>query len=73
MIIAAQSRQKCYTDNQIQELQFKLREQSPFEGIPYEERNEILEEGKLSPHYIEPFKITKRVGLVAYYVALPLD
>ncbi|GKB95235.1 hypothetical protein Tco_0981372 [Tanacetum coccineum] len=32
---------------------------------------ESVESGKLSPHYIRPFRIIARVGLIAYTLELP--
>jgi hypothetical protein len=41
---------------------------SPMRGVM-----RLGKEGKLSPRFIGPFKITQRVGRLAYKVALPPD
>ncbi|XP_057522400.1 uncharacterized protein LOC130802407 [Amaranthus tricolor] len=68
---AAQSRQKSYADNRRRALQFAEGDKvflkiSPTKGV---QRFGI--KGKLSPKFIGPFEILKRVGEVAYELALP--
>jgi ribosomal protein L21E len=60
-----QSRQKSYADTQRRLLEFKegdhvYLEVSPIWGIRFKVK------GKLSPRFIGPFMILKRVGEVAY-------
>ena len=72
-LLAAQSREKAYVDNWRRELEFSVGDHvflrvSPMKGVM-----RFSKKGKLSPHYISPFKILERVGVVAYRLALPPD
>jgi hypothetical protein len=63
---SAQSRQKSYADNRRRELIFVYLKISPMTGM-----KRFKVKGKLSPHYIGPFKILERKGEVAYQLELP--
>jgi hypothetical protein len=70
---AAQSRKKSYADNRRRPLEFKVGDcvflkVSPMRGVM-----RFGKKGKLSPRFIGPFKITQRVGKLAYRIALPPD
>ncbi|KAL0556464.1 hypothetical protein IC582_004978 [Cucumis melo] len=67
----AQSRQKSYADVTRKDLEFDVGDKvflkvAPMKGVLRFERR-----GKLSPHFIGPFEIPERIGLVAYRLALP--
>ncbi|XP_028061588.1 uncharacterized protein LOC114265047 [Camellia sinensis] len=70
-ICTAQNYQKSYADTQRRDLEFQIGDHvflkiSPTRGvIRFEKR------GKLNPRYIGPFEILKRIGSVAYRLALP--
>jgi len=70
-ILTSQSRQKSYADRRRKPLEFCEGEHvflriSPTTGI-----GRTIKVKKLSPRFIGPFEILKRVGPVAYQVALP--
>ncbi|XP_049378099.1 uncharacterized protein LOC125842849 [Solanum stenotomum] len=70
-LLAAQSRQKKYTDDKVRALAFQTGEKvllkvSPMKGVIKFGKN-----GKLSPRYIGPFEILDCVGPVAYRLTLP--
>ena len=70
-MVAAQSRQKCYTDAKRRNVEFLVGDQvflkvSPMKGIM-----RFRKKGKLSPRFIGPFEILDKVGHVAYRLALP--
>ncbi|XP_060183122.1 uncharacterized protein LOC132613085 [Lycium barbarum] len=64
--LAAQIRQKMYADRKVRDLEFEVDEQaSPMGVMRFGKR------GKLNPGYLSPFEIIRRVGDVAYELALP--
>ena len=67
----AQSRQKSYADKRRRPLEFEEGDHvflrvSPMTGI-----GRSIRAKKLNPRFIGPFQILKRVGQVAYHIALP--
>ena len=67
----AQDRQKSYADLRRRPLEFVVGDHvflkiSPIRGVM-----RFGKSGKLSPRYVGPFEILKRVGEVAYQLALP--
>ena len=72
-LLAAQSRQKSYADNRRRDLEFQIGDWvflkvSPMRGVMRFDRKE-----KLSPRYIGPYQIVRRIGKVAYELDLPSD
>ena len=67
---AAQSRQKSYVDNRRRDLEFEVGYHVFLKVSPVKFVLRFGRKGKLSP-FVGPFKILRRVGLVAYRVALP--
>ena len=70
-LVAAQDRQRKYADQNRRDMEFTtgdlvLLKVSPWKGVM-----RFGKKGKLSPRFIGPFKILKRVGKVAYELALP--
>ena len=70
-IQTAQSRQKSYADNRRRPLEFSEGDHVFLKVTPTTGIGRALKTKKLNPRYIGPFQILKRVGLVAYQVALP--
>ena len=69
----AQSRQKSYSDVRRRDLEFEVGDWvflriSPMKGIM-----RFGKKGKLSPRYIGPYKILRRIGQVAYELELPSE
>ena len=67
----AQTRQKSYADTKRKDLEFEVGDKvflrvSPIKGVMRFGRK-----GKLSPRFVGPFEILKRIGKVAYELALP--
>ena len=68
-----ESRQKSYVDVRRRELEFQVDnwvflKVSPMKGVM-----RFGKKGKLSPRYVGPYKILKRVGKVAYELELPAE
>ncbi|WVZ50402.1 hypothetical protein U9M48_001655, partial [Paspalum notatum var. saurae] len=67
----AQSRQKSYADKRRRELTFEEEEFVYLKVSPLRGTKRFHTRGKLAPRYIGPFRITKRVGDLAYELELP--
>ncbi|GKV48743.1 hypothetical protein SLEP1_g55542 [Rubroshorea leprosula] len=67
----AQDKQKSYADNRRRPLEFEVGNHVFFKVSPTKGVYRFGLKGKLSPRYIGPFEILKRVGEVAYKIALP--
>jgi hypothetical protein len=70
---AAQIQQKSYADNRRRPLEFEVGDRvflkiSPMRGVM-----RFGKKGKLSPRFVGPFKITQKVGRLAYRTTLPPD
>ena len=70
-LLAAQSRQKEYADRKVRDLEFMEGEQVLLKVSPMKGVMRFGKRGKLSPRYIGPFEVLKRVGEVTYELALP--
>ncbi|WMV55108.1 hypothetical protein MTR67_048493 [Solanum verrucosum] len=69
----AQSRQKSYTDVRRRELDFEVDDWVYLKVSPMKGVMRFGKKGKLSPRYIGPNRISKRVGNVAYKLELPQE
>jgi hypothetical protein len=67
----AQTRQKSYADNRRRPLEFEEGDHVYLKVSPLRGMRRFKVKGKLSPHFIGPFRIFKRVGEMAYQLELP--
>jgi hypothetical protein len=67
----AQTRQKSYADNQRRPLEFEDDDHVYLKVSQIRGMRRFKVKGKLSPRFIRPFKILKRVGEMAYQLELP--
>ncbi|GJV00606.1 putative reverse transcriptase domain-containing protein [Tanacetum coccineum] len=72
-LLAARSRQKSYADKRHKPLEFEVSDMVLLKVSPWKGVVSFGKRGKLSPHYIRPFKILARVGHVAYTLELPKE
>ena len=70
-LLTAQSRQKSYTDRRRRPLEFEVGDHVFKKVMLKRGVVRFSKRGKLAPRYIGPFEILKRVGIVAYRLALP--
>ena len=70
-LLMAQSRQKNYIDRQHRPLEFELGDHVFLKVMPKRRVVRFGKQGKLTPRYIGPIEVLKRVGTVAYRLALP--
>jgi hypothetical protein len=67
----AQTRQKSYADNRRRPLEFEDGDYVYLKVSPLREMRRFKVKGKLSPRFIGPFRVFKRVGEMAYQLELP--
>ncbi|XP_048334876.1 uncharacterized protein LOC125423774 [Ziziphus jujuba] len=70
---ATLDKQKSYANVRRKDLEFEVGDRvflklSPWKGVVCFEKR-----GKQSPHYIRPYEIVERIGLVAYRIDLPKE
>ncbi|KAL8155372.1 hypothetical protein AgCh_000671 [Apium graveolens] len=70
-LTAAQDRQRKYADPTRKDMEFEIREAVLLKVSPWKGLSRFGKKGKLSLRYVGPFEILKRVGKVAYELALP--
>ena len=70
---AAQDRQRRYADPLRKNINFEVGEPVLLKVSPWKGLIRFGKKGKLSPRYVGPFEILKKVGKVAYELALPPD
>ncbi|KAD4385762.1 hypothetical protein E3N88_25931 [Mikania micrantha] len=70
-LLAARSRQKSYADKRRKPLEFEVGDMVLLKVMPWKGVVLFGKRGKLSPHYVGPFKILERIGKVAYKLELP--
>ncbi|XP_055826339.1 uncharacterized protein LOC129894704 [Solanum dulcamara] len=67
------SRQKSYADKRCRPLEFQIGDWVFLKVSPMKGVMRFGKKGKLSPRYIGPYQITRRIGEVAYELDLPSD
>jgi hypothetical protein len=67
----AQTRQKSYVDNRRRPLEFEEGDHVYLKVSPLHGMRRFKVKGKLSPRFIGPFRIFRRVGEMAYQLELP--
>ena len=72
-LLTAQSRQKSYADRRRSELEFQVGDFVLLKVSPWKGVIRFRKRGKLGPRYIGPFRVTARVGRVAYRLELPAE
>ena len=67
----AQSRQKSYSDKRRRPLEFQEGDHVFLKVTPVTGVGRALKSKKLTPRFIGPYQISRRIGPVAYRIALP--
>ena len=70
-LLTAQSRQKSYANVRRRPLEFEVNDHVSLKVIPKRGVVRLGKHEKLSPRFIGPFEILKRVGTIAYRLAIP--
>jgi len=72
-IKTARSRQKSYADRRRNPLEFQVGDYVLWKVSPWKGMVCFGKRGKLNPHYIGPFEILGRIGLITYKLRLPQE
>jgi len=68
---ASQSRQNSYHDKRRKDIEFQVGDHVLFRVNHVFDVGRALKCRKLTPHFVGPFEIIEKVGVVAYRIALP--
>ncbi|GKC80022.1 putative reverse transcriptase domain-containing protein [Tanacetum coccineum] len=69
----ARDHQKSYADKRRKPLEFSVGDHFLLKVSPWKGVVRFEKKGKLAPRFVGPFKITKRIGPVAYRLRLPKE
>ena len=69
----ASDRKKSYTDLKRKEIEYSVGDMVFLKVSPWKKILRFGKKGKLSPRFIGPYRVLKRVGPVAYQLELPLE
>ena len=70
-VLQTQSRQKCYANRRRRPLEFEVGDHVFLKVMTKKGVVRFSKRGKISPRYIKPFEVLKRVVTVAYWLTLP--
>ena len=70
-LVAAQDRQRKYADPKRKDKEYEVGDMVFLKVSPWKGLMRFGKKGKLSPRFIGPFEILRRIGPVAYELALP--
>ena len=70
---AAGDRQKSYADLKIKDIEYEVRDKVFLKVPPWRKILWFGKKGKPSPRFIGPYEILKRIGPVAYRLAVPSE
>ncbi|KAA3472669.1 DNA/RNA polymerases superfamily protein [Gossypium australe] len=70
---AASDRQKSYADLKRKDIEFQIGDKVFLKVSLWKKILQFGREGKLSPRFIRPYEIIKRIGPVAYRLAIPSE
>ncbi|GKD91811.1 putative reverse transcriptase domain-containing protein [Tanacetum coccineum] len=65
--------QKSYADKKRKPMDFQVGDKVMLKVSPWKGVVRFGKRGKLNPRYVEPFKVTKKVGTVAYKLEIPQE
>ena len=69
----ANDRQKSYADMKRKDIRYEIGEKVFLKVLPWKKVMRFGKNGKLSPRFIGPYEVFKKVGLVTYRLTLPPD
>ncbi|GJU72990.1 putative reverse transcriptase domain-containing protein [Tanacetum coccineum] len=72
-IQAARDRQKSYADINRKPMEFHVGDRVMLKVSPWKRVVRFGKRGKLNPRYVRPFKVSEKVGAIAYTLELPQE